>query len=297
MDPVQHRESRAGSTFVGTYRQCPRRWMLRYLENIVPARESPSLVFGQAVHSAKETFYKTKGIEMEAVKVGLGYLDQHRASFETNEDFTAIRTRFIDGWAVWSATFGKKDFTRYRIIAIEQPVELTLASGLIVTMRFDLHVLDLETGAYWVCDTKTTGYGLQPMFKSLEQDDQMTGYIWALYHLHEDRPNSIGGAFGDVLYQKGKVNTAERRYIVRSRTDLQAWELGMTGTLQEISQKAQAFREGYPHQVLFPRHGGWCGHFPCDYTDICRTYHQGDPCPNGFKIEPLTNPEEIGDEA
>ncbi len=262
--------------------------MLRYLESIVPSIETAPLAFGQAVHTCKEIFYRSKGDSMQALLAGMEYLEQHRGSF-TAEDgaYQAARDRLTKGWAVWLSTFGPSDFSRYRILGVEEPIELTLASGLLVTMRLDLHVKDLETGAFWVCDTKTTSYGLQPMFKALEQDDQMTGYIWALHHLHADQPSSIGGAFGDVLYQKGEVSKAERRFIVRSKKDLRVWELGTTGTLQEISQKAQAFNDGYPHEVIFPRHGGWCAHFPCDYTDICRTYEHGQDCPRGFKIEAL----------
>lgn len=293
-ESLSKRESRSGSTFIGTYRQCPRRFYLRYVEGLIAERQSEALVFGQAWHSVKEAFYRK---EPSPVDKGHEYLNAERASFKEEQGFLDAKRRLAVGWDAWRAAYEKEDKERYLVKGVEEPVEVVLPNGMVVTMRFDLRVVDQTTGLMWVVDSKTTGWGAGDMAKSLEQDDQMTAYIYAMHKLMLAPGQAIGGAMGDILSQKAYATKAEkrwtttvdRRFIVRSKNDLRRWEAGVIGTFEELSQKVAAVKDGYPEDVLFPRHGGWCAHFPCEYVDFCRLHRKGEEMP-GFVREPWEMP-------
>lgn len=61
--PVAAADPRATLTFsaLNTFRNCPRKYHLRYLEQLQPREKAESLAFGTVVHSALELWYRSTG--------------------------------------------------------------------------------------------------------------------------------------------------------------------------------------------------------------------------------------------
>ena len=59
--------------------------------------------------------------------------------------------------------------------------------------------------------------------------------------------------------------------------------MNMVGLIMEISSKVDSLKI-YPSELLFPRHGAFCGMFGCEYESICRLKNGGvDDIPLGFE--------------
>lgn len=270
-DEQVQRESPNGYHYYSLFRDCPRKWYIKYILGLSPPHTGKALIFGGVLHKAKEIFY-TSGFDIDAmIQTFHTELDARAAEYERLDDYQQDKTTgplMLDAFAGAYRTW---DMEHLEILEVETPHEILLGpegSQVAFTVKPDL--IALRDGTPVVIDTKSTRWSISKTWQGVEMDDQVTSYVWAWNKTHPQGPVAKT-AIADVMYQKGKVVKAERSPdIIITPFAQQMFEQGMYGTIMEITQKVLAL-EHYPWTLLFPRHGQTCGKFGCEYADICRS--------------------------
>ena len=276
------RESSAGMHFYSLYTQCPRKWFLKYILGLIPDKTGPALIFGSAMHKGLEAFYKGTQSLDEMVRAFVDELGSREGEYSDSTKYTEDLSTGPRLLKEWFKTWGEDELTNYEILEVEQEhvVHFGPDDSLIMTVRLDQLVKDKSTGIHYVKDLKTTGWSAGKIYQQTDLGDQMTCYIWAANKVYPEIP--IHDAIVDILYHRGQVVTATRpEPLYRTKWDLMAFELGMYGLINELSEKVDLLKE-YPPEVLFPRNGNNCGQFGCEYLDICRGRLTAKDEPLGF---------------
>lgn len=277
------RESKAGGHFYGTYKSCPRMFFLRYVLGFQPEFTRKALIFGGAMHTAIENYYLCFERELqptvEAFEKDLFYRqEEYELGTEYEEDLRCGKLFLTE----WHETWKEHDLKRYRLIEVEQPYEIPLGpeEEFIFTLRVDRIMQDTYSDEYFVFDTKTTRWSVFGTMKSVEADDQMTSYIWAVRKAHPDW--HVESAVVDIIYGRGRKVEAQRPgVVIRDKYALAQYEAGLYGTISEVSAKVKAL-DDVPSEVLFPRNGSHCAKFGCDFAPVCRNRAEFDRVPPGF---------------
>lgn len=291
--PTGKRESPAGFHFYGTYSECRRKFFFRYILGYKPRYSARALLFGGVIHNVLESYYTgsiqtlgglTEDFDRE--------MEKRRADYESSEDYTADLADGVVMLTEWYRTWHEHDKETYDIIEVEQPYEFSIGPNeeFRFTVRPDVILRHKRTGRYFVKDIKTTRYSDTVTFKSQQCQDQMTSYLWAIDKMHPEW--SIESAIVDCMYKRGKVCKATRDTIYRNEYHKAQFEVGMFGTISEVTQKSQALEE-LPAEMLFPRDGSQCAKFGCDYIDICRSPANPERVPPGFVRDEWTDVGEL----
>jgi hypothetical protein len=239
---------------------------------LLPKITSPALVYGGTIHKALEKLYKTHSIQkaQDTFTTELTNREKEYAEYDTFESDYLGGQRMLENYY---QTFFEKDINEYHIIEGEKQYELPIGPeelNFSMTIKPDLVLQDKTTKEYLVRDFKTTGYSISKALKNAECNDQVTGYIWALNKAHPDW--NLSCAQIDILYHRRGSNKYESfrgDEIYRTKYDLANFELTMTGIIRDVSEKVKHLNN-LPSELLFPRHGAFCGLFGCEYEDICR---------------------------
>ncbi len=270
------RESWGGLHFFSLYRNCARKFFIKYLLNIEPTSTSRALVQGGAFHSAKAVWYKTGAMEKARAEVER-YIEEYREAMDDESyDWVATRTpAMIDKWIV---EFGKRDLQEYEVLFIENEIVMDVPGthGFYVTMRPDTVLRDKKWGYTYIMETKTTGFSKPQAEKGVYYGDQATMYIWGVGSIEG---MEIDGVLSDICYwhkkskDPSKIECMRGDIVTRTPEDLDAFVHGVAGTLNEISQKVAAWRDGMDEDHLFPHHTDRCMDYfrPCEFADICRS--------------------------
>jgi len=292
--PASSRESSAGSHFYGTYRDCGRKFFLKYVLGYRPTRTAKALIFGGVMHEAIAAYYLSMQRDIEAtIEFFLRELADREEEFLKEEDLITSRTLGPAYLKSWHTTWGEYDERIYDVVEVEEPYEIKLGPNedYIFTVRLDRVMREKATKRYVVFDTKTTGWSLDGTFKSVNAMDQMTSYIWAINKVHPEW--NVTDAIPDIIY--GRASKVEGRApsvkcerpgeIYRDSYSQAQFEIGIFGTILEVSQKVDNLDE-YPGEMLFPRNGSTCAKFGCEYLDICRTKVDPNRVPVTFDRDP-----------
>ena len=277
-DPTE-RESSAGGHFYGLYKDCGRKFFLKYILGFRPSKTSKPLIFGSVIHDTIKNYYLTYDRDIEeTVTHFLTELLKREHDFLLEEDFTQCHLLGPAYLREWDTTWKDFDQKTYDLVEVEQPYELKIGPNeeYIFTVRPDRVFREKTTKRYVIFDTKTTGWSAGGTFRSVDAQDQMTSYIWAVNKIHPEW--KVTDAIPDIIFGRpskvpGRIPTitATRPGEIYRDTYTQAqFEIGMFGTILEISQKVDNLTE-YPAEMLFPRNGSSCAKFGCEYIDICRT--------------------------
>ena len=264
--------SSAGHHYIQAYNENKWSFYLRYIRGIVPLHTKPPLIFGGAIHDAKEAFYLYDFSIDACLETFDKLMRDRRVEYESLETYTEDLSRGKKMLLYWGNTYAESDKEEYELIEVEGSHEFTLANGLPVTVRWDLLVRSRKTNKYYLFDTKTTGYSVPASYKSVEGGDQVTMYLLGVSKVYPSIMSSLVGLVPDILYKKGNVVRAERPGIVmRNRNDLIEYEQELIGLFNELSQKVEALEGGFqfPH-MLFPRNGKDDSMFGSDYPGIYR---------------------------
>lgn len=286
------RESRAGGHYYGSYLDCPRKWYLKYYCEIAPRYISRHLIFGGVIHQAFEAYWRAGRDMTKGIEVFLSSLEERRLEYEKVTDFDEDRNRGPMMLAVWEQTWGDYDRENYEFVEAEQQYVMHVGpeGEFEFTIRPDLVKRDKRNNAYIIVDYKTTGYSVSKAFQAAEMNDQVTSYVWAVRTNHPEW--EVPHAEIDVLYNRGQKIEAERPgAIYRTEEHLRQFEVGLVGTITEVTQKVKALDDGYPEGLLFPRNGRMCGLFGCEYEKICRTKVERGVVPPGFVHDVWDNEE------
>lgn len=284
----RRRESPSGFHFYSTYRNCPRSWYLKYVLGLRPQFTPTPLLFGGAIHEAISVFYQNNLNLPMAVREFREQMQDRRPEYQDLEKFTDDFNRGQPLLEKWASRWEAHDQDVYKVLEVEHEHQVALGpdNEFTFTVRPDRVLKSKKTGVVYVCETKTTSWSLQRMFASTEKSDQVTSYIWAVRKTHPDW--NVESCIIDVLYNKGKVFDADRPGLaIRSKGDLAVFELGLYGTITELTQKYLSLSR-YPWPLLFPCNRTHCSLFGCEYDSICSTNVQPGELPPGFRKDDWT---------
>lgn len=282
--------SSLGHHFIQAYNENKWGFYLRYIRGLESNYTKPALVFGGALHDAKEAFYRFHFDTTKMIETFRGVLEARKKEYE---DPTTFERDITDGPKMlfyWANTWGPVDEYEYEIVEVEGSHEFQLANGLSVSVRWDLLARHLETGKYYLFDTKSTRYSLTKSYQSVEGQDQATMYLLGLSKVYPGIFRSTIGLVPDIIYKssRGNVMKAERPGIVmRGKNALREYEQELIGLHMELSQKVAALETGFPYpHMLFPRNGKDDSFFGSDWPDIYRTPLPRDPskAPPGYHV-------------
>lgn len=281
--------SSAGHHYIQAYNENKWSFYLRYIRGIVPLHTKPPLIFGGAIHDAKEAFY-LYDFSMDACIETFEEVMKDRAleyeDASTHADDLARGRKML---LFFGSSYAERDREKYELIEVEGSHEFRLANGLPVTVRWDLLARDRLTKKYYLFDTKTTGYSIPASYKNVEGGDQATMYMLGVSKIYPELYRNLAGLIPDILYKKGNVTKAERPGVVmRTRNELIEYEQELIGLFNELSQKVEALEGGfqYPH-MLFPRNGKDDSMFGSDYPGVYRGVLPRDleRAPPGYRID------------
>ena len=277
----RRRESPSGFHYYNLYRSNPAAWYHKYILGLRPAKTKPPLLFGGAMHDTMEVYYTNKcNLEM-AIDRFRHFMADRNQEYEDPSKYLEDLNRGPKMLTVFHDKIGQFDKEKYDIIECEKPYLVPIGppeSPMFFSVRPDRVFRDRLTKVVTPMESKTTGWSLDGMFKNTERGGQVTSYIWALKKMHPEW--NVEGCQIDVMYNRGNVYDAKRPgKAFRNKYQLMLWELGMYGTIVELTQKVIAL-ETTPWPLLFPVHEDQ--QFEDDYVNLYNTQLKQDEVPPGF---------------
>jgi len=264
------RESPNGYHYYSLYRDCPRKWYLKYILGLEPYTTGKALIFGGAIHSAKEAYYKN-GFDIDIMlNTFHTELDNRAPEYEKPVDYETDKKSGPLMLDAWVSAYRDWDMKNLKILMVEDELQVPMGpEGKEVMFSVKPDLVAKRGDEVVIYDTKTSRWSLDKAIQNARLDDQLTSYVWAWNKTHPDGPFAKTAVI-DAMYQKGKVTKAERSEdIIIPSFHQKQFEDGMWGTITEITQKVLGLQY-YPWTYLFPRHGRICGIFGCPYEVICR---------------------------
>lgn len=285
----ERRETQSGLHYYSTFRDCPRAFYLKYILGLQPKQTGSALIFGAAIHEALAASFADLADTSSTLSVFEQVMYSRKDEYESLDQFNADVLRGPLLLSAWLATWKDYDQEHYEVLGVEQLFQVPFGPDpehqMIFTVRMDRIYKDKQTGNVYVIESKTTGWGIDKMFKSTAGGDQITAQIWALRKL---RPEwNCHAAIVDVLYNRSSVVRCERPGAVfRSAEALQIFEMGMYATIVEITRKYKALLHNTPWPLTFMPHKNFCRLFGCPYENLCDSNVQPETVPPGFKQDP-----------
>jgi hypothetical protein len=272
-------ETRSGFHFWNLYQNCRWKFFLRYIMGIEPDKTAKALIFGGAFHAGKAAFYKGED-HREAFLRELG---SGKEEYENPEDYIADENRGTLLLDTWVEQHGRGDLIDHTILAIEEPMEVALPNGYVVTFRCDAVLRPRGRTESYVYETKTTGFSVEVTEVGVAMGDQATMYLWGTRKAHPEW--NVAGLIPDIAYQRqSRITCARGDVVFRTNREMDQFEKMAVGLLSEISAKTQALDHGHDPLVLFDRNTSWCTSYnrPCEYASICRNWDLKG-IPEGFR--------------
>lgn len=286
------------STILGTFRSCPRRAFLQYLEHWKPGEESVHLIAGGAfaagLETARRAFYTHGRPAPEAEAEGLGALLSHYGTYDPPEDSPKSALRMAGALEYYFSqyplgadgatphTFGTRhgiEFSFAEPLSIRHPEtnDPILYSG-----RADM-VCD-SFGGLFLYDEKTTSQLGQSWLRQWEHRSQFTGYCWGLRG-HGYQPTGI--VVRGVAILKTGFNTAQA-ITYRSAWEVDRW---LEQTERDIARMIRCWEDGYWDYNLDHACNEYGG---CPFTRVCKSPEPSTWLPLYFtrrKWDPLSRTE------
>lgn len=182
-----------------TYRECPRKWQLKYRDGLRPPDESIHLVFGTAIHEALQLYIRRmySGTVKEADKLDLKsrFLDLLKEEFDSRQEifedkhsdveFPVTKKEMVqfarDGKAI--IEYFKRNRSEYfpkrgwELVGIEEKIDQPLREGISWIGYLDVVLRNKESGKYKIIDLKTSTDGWDKWKKrEKKRTDQLVTY-------------------------------------------------------------------------------------------------------------------------
>lgn len=240
------------STFLSSFRSCPRKAYLTYIEHWKPQNESVHLVAGKAfasgVEAARRAFYVDGHSPQDSCAIGLQALITEYGDFDCPEDSAKSLTRMCgalefyfehyplgDDGAVPILVGGKTgiEFSFAEPLDILHPVT---GDPIIYSGRADA-VCHYNDGIF-VFDEKTASQLGASWSRQWDMRSQFTGYIWAA---RQSKIDVQGAVVRGVSILKTKYDT-QQAITYRSQWEIDRW---LEQVHRDIARAIQAWESGY----------------------------------------------------
>lgn len=253
------RLDRTSWTELSTYRQCPHKHALQYVDGWRTDKLKKPLAIGIAWHKILEYHYQGMIVDdlAGALEQIIGVLDEWDARNPESEyhEIGAALAWMYDGYRQrWSV-----DDSQWEIIDVEGEIELKLPSGLVLYGRYDI-VMRLSKRFIWVVDHKANK--ALPDQKELDLDDQTPLYIAGVRRKLglPVRGAIINAARYDQLKRPMELRERFARYPIH-RTDKEIDMVLREADATAVKAKNDPERERHPD----PQQCKW----RCDYLEAC----------------------------
>jgi hypothetical protein len=272
--PKKRGASAAGFHYANLYQCCPRKWYFRYIKGFQNKIVGRPLILGAAFHEGKAMFYQG-ATSAKAVQAALDIVELSKKEMEI-EEYKEVLFRIPIFLRAWIDTFGRNDLKEYKFLAIERQFEVPIeGTPFKMTIRPDAVVQTKVEKTILIMETKTSGFSSRVTEEGVAFGDQATSYLFGVKKMTKWKPMAV---LPDIAYWNSKTRNTENIRMIRGdlvfRTDEQIrnFEKSMGQLFQEMSQKAQAYKEGFDPWVLFPRNSYYCVSYstPCEFAGICR---------------------------
>lgn len=268
----QRRASAAGFHFHNLYQCCQIKWAIKFLLRIKPTHTAMPLINGSAFHEGKGTFYQT-GSAKKAILRCKQEITSRKSEFQYLEDYEQTLERCPILLEAWIAKFGYGDLKRFNFIAVEEELQVPVpGTDFILTVRPDAVVED-STGCY-ILETKTSSFSIKTTELGVYNGDQATAYIWAVKQAYGKHAEVIPDIayWNKIAKDASNISCVRGDIVSRNERDMAQYIGGLAQLQTEISQKVNAFKNGYDFYTLFQRNTYYCNAFfkPCEFADVCR---------------------------
>lgn len=260
------------NTMLREYERCPYAFWLRFERNLLPVSQPPNygLLFGQAIHSALESWYGDRD-ESKALdvfhKAFKDHEEQPSVSGKTGRTIGATYT-LIFGMALLSGYFRVYSSDSRKVVENETPLGEELAEGVFVMGILD-KLLESKDGTLTFMDHKTSKYYNQFLINPNPQ------FMQYKYLCEKFTGQRVGGELDMLGVAKNKYadDLLRREPFDYSDDQMERWK---RATLQII------------HEIDYSRETGiWERRFNCRpyfrdciYMPLCTS-------PTAASIEPL----------
>jgi hypothetical protein len=259
--------SESGFHFLQDWRRCQQFWAWRYVTGLSPMHESPTLMYGIAIHKALEGWYR-------AVDRGQPPHERIEVAVRDFRDCMYLfKDQYVKGdWYQDDIAKGLLTLEEYALrysnefwkvlrvggeLAIEMSESCSLPSGNRFTGRIDL-VVQNPDGKIFIMDHKTTGWALANVTKTLQVSHQANGYLWLWNENHPDLQASAV-VFNVLRNYKGSTDFKQIP-VYKSERDIERFKQDTDKCLSDIVREVSS-----PNP-----------HFQMD-TDACYKYNRACP--------------------
>ncbi len=264
------------STILGTFRSCPRKALLQYVQHWKPLSQSVHLVAGGAfasgIEAARNAFYVEGHSASDAEGAGLQALLKHYGDFECPADSAKSPERMCGALEFYFASYplGADGAEPITLANGRRGIEFSFAEPLNVvhpltgmpilyTGRSDM--IAERAGGIYIYDEKTTSSLGASWGRQWEMRSQFTGYCWAA---HKQGIKTAGAIVRGVSILKTKYDTLEVP-TYRSQYEIDRWE---EQTCRDIERMKKMWEDGYWDFSL----DGACNEYGgCSFTRVCKS--------------------------
>lgn len=273
------------SSLIMGYKFCPTSYFFRYVLGFSPKFVEPYFRFGSSYHKFREVLeahYRldpnASGSAFEAAKkAGLDVFNKQGGDPPLDSKFAfmhhkRLEASFIVAMKHW---LEEKKLGAIVVIDFEQPFALELYDGIFRAGRADQIVL--WRGKLWGRDFKTSSQRMEYYKKSLEPNDQFTGYTWGEGTLHGKH---CEGQIVEVLHNdKSNGPTIHSFTTTRTEAQLKEWkkEHKFWTDMMEKSRE----------EDMYPKNEKSCTY--CPFHRVCTTATESgkmSELKSNFKVEP-----------
>lgn len=285
--PEEMRESPAGRSVMSLYQECPRKWYFRYVLGWRAKALADPLALGSAVHEAQEVFYNTNFNYDKCIDRGL----------EVIKDLNPLLTdKLASALHIWHGFIGRFEREKVKVLLVEEPIDIKLPNGFVMTGRLDRLLQDLETDEIFIDDTKTTGWDLTKTFRNYTYHDQPKLYFAGFKDTFPELATKCNGWRTDGIYVRERLSKgvgtgefyghAERSPIV-TFLDGQLGDIrnSYASFIDDMAYKlALVEKEGESPSLAFPGCGSHCLAYNkiCEYYNYCHKVDESPSMPHNF---------------
>lgn len=259
-----------------TYKDCKRKWWLRYFRKLVRKREPAKQPreIGSVVHATLDKFYGGgmqedvwEFFRAEAERLQTDFPDQE----EDVQQIIEMSRIMLEGYMEWLAETGAD--VPLEVVAPEATVRVEILPGVDLGGKMDVRVYNKERKAKQFVETKTVG-SFDERLKMAHMDEQLYEYhLLELLAGLEDETRT-DGAILNMLRRVKRTSRAKPPFYMRhevwhNEEELRSFYHRTVATIRDMLRDEQRLAAGEMHQqVVYPRPSRDCT-WKCDYFDVC----------------------------